>query len=144
MSARSRTFVDTNVLVYAYDIDAGPKHDLARDVIRELWESRDGVLSTQVLQEFYVTVTRRLSKPLDPGSARAIIATYQAWPVKEIDVTDILSASLLAERYRLSFWDGLILVAARETGAWRLISEDFQAVRELEGVMVENPLEDSG
>jgi predicted nucleic acid-binding protein len=71
-----RTFVDTNVLIYAHDIDAGRKHDVAKAVLRDLWAERAGVLSTQVLQEFYVNATRKLKKPLARQEARTVVETY--------------------------------------------------------------------
>ena len=82
MIGETRTFIDTNILVYAYDIDAEEKHVIARTLLTRLWENREGALSTQVLQEFYVTVTRKLPTPLDPARARRVVATYQVWPVE--------------------------------------------------------------
>lgn len=71
-----RTFVDTNVLIYAHDIDAGRKHEIASELLRELWAERAGILSTQVLQEFYVNVTRKIRKPLTKPEARSVVDTY--------------------------------------------------------------------
>jgi predicted nucleic acid-binding protein len=65
-----KVFVDTNILVYAHDLDAGNKHDQAAEIVSQLWESRNGVLSTQVLQEFYVTLTRKVSSTLSKLEAR--------------------------------------------------------------------------
>jgi len=142
MSAEGRVFVDTNILVYAYDVDAAEKHTTAQDLLTRLWKSRQGVLSTQVLQEFYITITRKLSTQLDPATARRVIAPYQAWPVQLIDVATVLEASEIAERHQLSFWDGLIVAAARQAGAERVLSEDLQADRVMESVRIENPLVD--
>jgi len=139
MNGEATTFVDTNILVYAYDVDAGDKHEVARQLVRGLWRSRRGVLSTQVLQEFYVTVTRKLTKHLDRSTARRVVRTYQAWPVQVVDVADILAAAELEERHQMSFWDALIVVAARRAGADRIMTEDLQAGRQLEGVTIENP-----
>ncbi len=140
MSAEGGIFVDTNILVYAYDIDAEEKHTIAQDLLMRLWKTRQGVLSTQVLQEFYVTVTRKLSTPLDPATARRVIAPYQAWHVQLIEIATVLEASEIAERHQLSFWDGLIIAAARQAGAERVLSEDLQAGRVMESVLIENPL----
>ncbi len=140
MIAEGRIFVDTNILVYAYDIDAQEKHTIAQDLLTRLWKTRQGVLSTQVLQEFYVTVTRKLSTPLDPATARRVIAPFQAWHVQLIDVATVLDASEIAQRHQLSFWDGLIIAAARQAGAERVLSEDLQAGRVMESVLIENPL----
>src|SRR5215471_5963525 len=79
MSAKA--FIDTNVLIYAYDVDALAKHDVAKRMLRELWNERTGVLSTQVLQEFYVNVTRKIASPLSKESARAVVGSYVMWCV---------------------------------------------------------------
>lgn len=137
--AAEGTFVDTNVLVYAYDVDAGEKHDVANARLHELWENESGSLSSQVLQEFYVTVTRKLTKPLRRHAARDVISTYAAWPVHRPDIDDIVSASEVEERHRLSFWDALIVVSARRSGARELLTEDLQGGQRLDGVLVVNP-----
>jgi len=76
-----RIFVDTNVLVYAHDVDAGQKHQIAQGLLAELWNKRTGVLSVQVLQEFYVTVTRKLIRPLSAKDTRNIIQNYLNWHI---------------------------------------------------------------
>ncbi len=133
------TFVDTNVLVYAYDIDAGEKHDIAKARLQDLWEQRSGLLSSQVLQEFYVTVTRKLAEPLPRQTAREVISAFTAWPVHRPDLDDIVAASQVEERRRLSFWDALIVVSARRSGAKELLTEDLQDGQRLDGVVVVNP-----
>lgn len=141
MNGSAVTFVDTNILVYAYDIDAGPKREVALNLISDLWRSRLGVISTQVLQEFYVTVTRKLANPLDRATARRVLGAYAAWPVHAIDFDDVVAASDIEERRQLSFWGALIISAAISARAERLVSEDFQSGRTIEGVMVVNPFE---
>jgi len=133
------TFVDTNVLVYAYDRDQAEKHDRATEVITELWDERLGVVSTQVLQEFYVTVTRKLPRPLSRTDARAVVNTLRHWPVQPVDADDIVEASELEQRHRLSFWDALIITAAKRSGAERLLTEDLQHGRHIAGLVIENP-----
>lgn len=133
------TFVDTNVLVYAYDADAGDKHEAARTRLEGLWEHESGMVSTQVLQEFYVKVTRKMTQPMSRRSARDVIATYGAWPVHRPDVDDIVEASELEERHRLSFWDALIIVAARRSGAQVILTEDLQEGRRFDGLLVVSP-----
>ena len=134
-----RTFVDTNILVYAYDADGGDMHELARSAIRSLWISGGGVLSTQVLQEFYVTVTRKISSPIPKSTAREIIGTYAAWPTHRPDVADVCAASDLEEAHHLSFWDALVVVSAHRTGASVLLTEDLSHGQIIRGVTVENP-----
>jgi predicted nucleic acid-binding protein len=134
------TFVDTNVLVYAHDLDSDQrKHDEARAALEDLWTAGTGALSTQVLQEFYVTVTRKLARPLARPDAREVVATYTAWPVQRIDAEDVLAASELEDEHALSFWDALILVAASRSGATRVLTEDLQPGQEIRGVRIETP-----
>jgi predicted nucleic acid-binding protein len=132
-------FVDTNILVYAYDRTAGDKHTAAREVIERLWESDEGVLSTQVLQEFYVAVTAKIPQPLKPSRAREIISDLGTWTVALLEVQDVLSASSMAERYRLNFWDALILAAAHKEEAATVWSEDLNHGQDYDGVTVRNP-----
>jgi predicted nucleic acid-binding protein len=135
-----RVFVDTNILIYAYDLEAGGKHTKAARVVEDLWTSKDGTLSVQVLQEFYVNVTRKIRKPLTKRLAREVIEAYATWHVEAIGAEDVVRASLLEERYKLSFWDALIVVAAKKAGADRVLSEDLNPGQRVDGVLVENPL----
>lgn len=132
-------FVDTNILVYAYDHTAGVKHESARAIMDRLWNSGDGVLSTQVLQEFYVVATSRIPKPMSSRRVREIIADLGTWTVATLDVPEILSASEISDRYRVRFWDGLILAAAQKEDAAILWSEDLNAGQNYGGVVVRNP-----
>lgn len=134
-----KTFVDANVLVYAHDLDAGEKHLKARDAVKSLWEDGRGALSTQVLQEFYITVRRKISRPLTPSRARGIIENYLVWDVAQNSPTSILRASEIEERYQLSFWDALIVCAAAEAGATRILTEDLNHGQHIEGIRIVNP-----
>jgi predicted nucleic acid-binding protein len=134
-----RIFVDTNVLVYSYDSDAGPKHTTARSILIELWSSRTGAVSAQVLQEFYVTVTRKLPKPLARRAAREVVETYRAWPVHQPGIDDLISASELEQHHQLSFWDALVIVSAQRSGARTLLSEDLQDGRRIGQLVIANP-----
>lgn len=133
-------FVDTNVLVYAYDRTAGSKFERARELMERLWDSGEGVVSTQVLEEFYVTVTVKIPNRLKPRAARQIISDLATWTVAILETPDILSASEMAERYRLSFWDGLILAAAHKEGAATVWSEDFGHGHKYGEITAYNPL----
>jgi predicted nucleic acid-binding protein len=133
------TFVDTNVLVYAHDRSEPRKQPVARALVDGLWGNRTGVLSTQVLQEFYVVATRKFDPPMTRREAREIVSLYAQWPIVEVDVALIVAASELEERHGLSFWDALIVEAARRSGAARLASEDFQAGRRYGGVRADDP-----
>lgn len=139
MTAGRRTFVDTNVLLYAHDASETEKQPIARELLEELWADRSGVLSTQVLQEFYVVATRKFQPPLARSEAREIVMLYATWSVIRVDVGLILDAAALEERAQLSFWDALIVEAARRAGAVRLVSEDLQTGRRIAGIAIENP-----
>jgi predicted nucleic acid-binding protein len=133
------TFVDSNVLVYAHDLSETARRPVAQELLDELWRDRSGVVSTQVLSEFYVVATRKFDPPLSRRAAREVVAAYGAWPVVQVDVALILAASALEERHTLSFWDALIIEAASRSGARRVVSEDLQGGRRIRGVLIENP-----
>ena len=134
-----KTFVDTNVLIYAHDVDAGRKHDVAKAVLRDLWAERAGVLSTQVLQEFYVNATRKLKRALKRQEARSVVETYAAWCVDSITPADVSAAFQIEDRARIGFWDALILAVAIRSGARRVLSEDLNAGQKIAGLTIQNP-----
>lgn len=133
------TFVDTNVLVYAHDASEPAKQPIARAALERLWSTRTGLVSTQVLQEFYVVATSAHKLAMSPSDAREIVDLYSAWPVVVIEPVLILAASRLHETARISFWDALIVEAARVAGASRILSEDLAHAQRFEGIRVENP-----
>ena len=137
----ARTFLDTNVLVYAHDRSAGEKHEIARDAVLDLWESGLGILSTQVLQEFFTAVTRKIAKPMVVAAARQIIEDLLKWTVVINDGDSILAAVDILERYKLSFWDSMIIQAAVRGGADVLLSEDLSGGQTIHGVRLENPFQ---
>ncbi len=139
MATTGLTFVDTNILVYAHDRSEEVKQPLARALLEELWATRAGVLSTQVLQEFYAVATRKFDPPMRAGAARQMVAVYASWPVVQVDVPLILAGSELAERHRISFWDALIVEAARRAGASILATEDLPAGGRVGDVHILNP-----
>ena len=120
-------------------LDAGSKHDIAVSLIKEFWEKGTGILSTQVLQEFYVNVTRKILKPILPAKARGIIENYLVWQVEVNKPDTILLASEIEERHLLSFWDSLIVAAARNAKADKILTEDLKHGQRLEGILIENP-----
>lgn len=134
----AKRFVDTNVLVYAHDVDARSKHGIANDVLRDLWGSGSGLVSPQVLQEFYVTVTRNISTPLSKETARAIVSAYSVWCI-DIAPGDVSAAFRIEDDAKIGFWDALIVAAAMKGGATTLLSEDLNAGQVISGVRVENP-----
>jgi predicted nucleic acid-binding protein len=139
VSSVTSTFVDTNVLIYAHDASEIERQPIAQAILEELWEDRSGVLSTQVLQEFYVVATRKLSPPMARNEARELVALYSTWRTILIDTSLVLDASVLEENAQMSFWDALIVGAALRAGATRLITEDLGDGRRFEGLDIENP-----
>ena len=133
-----KTFVDTNVLIYAHDVDAHEKHAVAKNALRELWSQRTGVLSMQVLQEFYVNVTRKIASPLSRDAARLVVNTYSIWCI-ETTPAEIAAAFRIEDESRIGFWDALIVAAVAKSGATRIFSEDLNAHQSIAGVRIENP-----
>jgi len=138
----NRTFVDTNVLVYAHDVTAGDKHDRARALLEELWDTREGCISVQVLQEFFVTTTRKIPKPLDALAAAQVISDLARWHVHAPTAADVLAAIDSHRRTGASFWDAMILRSAQELGCPILYSEDLNAGQAYAAVRVSNPFLD--
>ncbi|MGE0816372.1 MAG: PIN domain-containing protein [Vicinamibacterales bacterium] len=137
-----RAFVDTNVLIYAHDVDAGRKREVAQDLLRSLWVERAGVLSTQVLQEFYVNATRKLRKPLTKPEARSVVDTYGPWCVESITPNDLVAAFQIEDQARIGFWDALIIAVAARAGARRIVSEDLDAGQSIAGITIHNPFKE--
>ena len=136
-------FVDTNVVVYAYDTSAGAKRAQARDLLERLWHDATGALSVQVLQELFVTLTRKVPRPLEGASARTIVADFATWRVVEPSATEVLAAIDATDRWRISFWDAMILIAAQRVGATVLWSEDLNPGQTFDSVLVRNPFEET-
>lgn len=135
----AKCFVDTNVLVYAHDRSSGDKHRKAQELIERLWSDGTGVLSTQVLQEFYVNVRRRTASPPPAAAVRQWIADYLNWDVVVNDANSVLGAIDVEERYRVSFWDALIVQAANVARAAVIYSEDLNHGQRYGDAVVENP-----
>jgi predicted nucleic acid-binding protein len=133
-----KTFIDTNILIYAHDVDAKTKHEVAKSVLQELWSQRTGVLSMQVLQEFYVNVTRKIASPIPKDAARLVVNSYSIW-CTETTPAEISSAFRIEDESRIGFWDALIVAAAIKSGAVRILSEDLNAQQVIAGLRVENP-----
>jgi predicted nucleic acid-binding protein len=133
-------FVDSNILVYAHDADAGPKRDRAVESLRLLWESGAGRLSVQVLQEFYVNITRKLATPVARSTAREVVSSYGAW-VHEPTTPDTVTRAIdIAEMAQIMFWDALIVASAEQVQATHVYSEDLNAGQIIAGVRIVNPL----
>ena len=134
-----KMFIDTNILIYAFDVSAGKKHQVASHILSDLWNSGLGVLSTQVLQEFYVNVVQKIQKPIDQKMAQEIIRDLLKWHVVVNNGDSILDAIDISEKYGYSFWDSLIIEAALTGGVSVLLSEDLQHGQIISGVTISNP-----
>lgn len=132
-------FVDTNVLVYAHDKSADQKHAQAKKLIQELWLSGSGCLSVQVLQEFYVTVTKKVAQPMAVDSAIGVISDLAFWRMHPPTAHDVLMAIDLQRRCSISFWDAMIIWSAAQLGCTVIWSEDLNPGQLYEGVKIRNP-----
>jgi predicted nucleic acid-binding protein len=132
-------FVDTNVLVYCRDASEPLKQKQAMAWMTALWKTRQGRLSFQVLQEFYVTVTLKLDPGLPRGAARRDVRSLLAWQPVATDERVVEGAWVMQDRYSLSWWDSLIVSAAQVANCRTILSEDLQENQNLGQVQVVNP-----
>jgi predicted nucleic acid-binding protein len=133
-----KTFLDTNVLICAHDVDQKKKHPIARNLLIDLLRTRSAVVSPQVLQEFYVNVTRKIAKPLTKRGAREIVEDFSVWCV-DTTAADVTAAFRIEDESRISFWDALICASALKSGAKVILSEDMSTGQKIAGIRVENP-----
>ncbi len=134
-----KTFVDTNILVYARDASFPEKQKIAYDLLRGLWLDRSGRLSVQVCNEYFVTVTRKLRPGLNAAHAWSDLELYEAWDPLPMDVRTLKKAREIQIRYGVSWWDSLIIAAAYLAECTRIASEDFGAGQEYFGIRIFNP-----
>jgi predicted nucleic acid-binding protein len=139
MTGTKREFVDTNVLVYAYNCTFPEKQLTARTLLTGLWGSEQGCLSLQVLQEFYSVVTRKIPHPLSSDTAALIIKDYGNWIHHVPEIEDLLEAIRIQQKYGISFWDALVIRSAVALDCGVIWSEDLNAGQLYEGVSVMNP-----
>ena len=144
MAAPVREFVDSNVLVYAEDASAGAKRDTAARLLERLWETQTGCVSVQVLQEFFVTVTRKVPKPMAPELAEERVRDLSRWTVFAPGPADVLAAIALSRQHQLSLWDAMIVESAAQSGCGILWSEDLQHGRRIRGLQIQNPFAGNG
>jgi predicted nucleic acid-binding protein len=132
-------FVDANVLVYAFDASAGEKKSAAEQLLRRLWDAGTGRLSVQVLQEFFVTVTVKVARPMPAEDAAARIREFTVWKVFSPRASDVLRAIRIHEQSGISFWDAMVVHAAAESGCDVLWTEDLNDGQVIGGVRISNP-----
>jgi predicted nucleic acid-binding protein len=135
-------FVDTNILVYAYDSTAGLKRQKSMELLRQLWSDRSGMISIQVLQEFYVTVTRKINKPISAQNAARVIQSFEAWPIHCPDIRDITEAIRIQQELSISFWDAMIIWSALCTGCGILWTEDLNHEQHYRHLIIKSPFKD--
>jgi predicted nucleic acid-binding protein len=135
-----KSFVDTNILVYAHDLTSGAKNERARALMEKLWSTGGGVLSTQVLQELCVNLRRKAVKPLTIEETRSLIEDYSDWEIVVNTHDSVIGALSIEARYQISFWDALIVHAAEKSGAAILYSEDLSDGQTYGSIRVVNPL----
>ena len=136
---RGLSFVDTNVLVYAFDKSGSAKKRVAQRLLNELMDEDRLRVSTQVLQELFVTLTRKARQRCSSEEALAVMEDLTAWPLMVVDYAAIRAAVGLADQAKISFWDALIVVAAARVGAAVLYTEDLNDGQEILGVRISNP-----
>ncbi len=139
MIDESRQFIDTNIIVYAYDQTADYKHNLAKKLIDNLWRSNQGCLSIQVLQEFHNVVTRKIASPLSLAISSQTIDDFSVWHVHVPEVTDVINAIKIQDLYQISFWDALIIQSANYLGCEIIWSEDLNHDQKYGNCKVQNP-----
>jgi len=134
-----KVFLDTNVLVYLFDAGSPRKQARAQDLLKSRAAAGEVLLSTQILQEFYVAATRKLATPLDEATAYATVKELTALPIVEIDAGMVLAAIQRSQLRKLSFWDALVIQSAIEGGASILYTEDLQDGAVIDGLKIVNP-----
>lgn len=135
----AREFVDANILVYAHDASAGEKKIAAEALLARLWEAGTGCFSVQVLQEFFVTVTMKVAKPVSADHAADRIREFSTWKTFVPTPNDVLDAIELHKETKLSFWDAMIVQAASESGCDVLWTEDLNDGQMIKGIRIRNP-----
>ncbi len=139
ISMSAEIFLDSNILVYAYDTHDAKKQKTAVDIIKKAIEEESGMVSAQVLGEFFVVVTRKIEAPLSVADAETIIDILSALPVAEIDLPLVRRAISTQKACKISYWDALIVAAAEREGCSVIFSEDLNDGQEYNGVRVRNP-----
>ena len=135
-----KVFLDTNLLLYAYDAGSPAKHAVALRILEDLWKSGNGILSTQILQEFFVNVTKKIPKPLSVAVGREIVEDFLKWKIVPVEGRTILRAIDLHEKQPMyAFWDSLVIQSAIEGGARWLLSEDLRDGRKIGDLTIRNP-----
>jgi len=132
-------FVDTNILVYAYDSSSGKKHETAQSLVKQLWDFQSGCISVQVLQELFVSLTKKVNPPVEMDTAVQIIRDLSIWQTHVAGKEDVLQAIEISRRYKISFWDAMIIQSAKRCGCKKIWSEDLSSAQTYDQVQILNP-----
>jgi len=136
---RELSFVDTNIFIYAYDLSATAKYQKAMKLVSDLWESGWGCLSIQVLQELYVSLTQKIPNPLSAQEAAQIVDDLGQWRLHNPELKSLKEAIQIQQRYKISFWDAMIICSAKELGCTTIWTEDLNPKQLYEGIKAVNP-----
>ena len=136
---KDKIFVDTNILVYANDGSDKPKQERCKQIILEGIQNENMVLSTQVLSEFFVTVTKKIEVPLPVDIAKKEIILLKAAEIVDVDYHSIVKAIQVSVKNKLSYWDSLVIASAVKAGCREIVTEDMNHAQVIEGVMLRNP-----
>ncbi len=136
-------FVDTNLLIYAYDLASGQKHDIAKQLIKRLWLEQTGAISVQVMQEFLVNITKKIAQPLSWSDAIETLEELQHWKVHSPSPQNVLNAAQSVFKNRISFWDAMILESASTLECHTLWSEDLNHGQKMGEITIKNPFEEN-
>jgi predicted nucleic acid-binding protein len=132
-------FVDTNIFVYAYDSSAGKKHETARALVKQLWESQSGCISVQVLQELFVSLTRKVNPPIEIDLATQIVRDLSTWLTYFPGREDVLQAIEICQRYKISLWNAMIIQSAKRCSCKQIWSEDLSTSQTYDHIQILNP-----
>ena len=138
-TAGDKTFVDTNIIIYAYNVTAGNKHKIAGKILADLWNSGLRVISTRVLQEFFVTAVQKIPNPITPKQAKDIVRDFLKRHAVVNNGDSITEAIDICMNFSLSFWDSMIIESAVEANAAVLLSENLRHGHVVKGVPIINP-----
>ena len=134
-----KIFLDTNILVYAFDKENDARHRIASDLVMSGFKEGNTVISTQVLMEFFVTVTQKVVDKMTPKEAEQAVRDLALWPVVETSVSLVLRAIATHRKHRLSFWDAMIVAAAKTAGCFTVLTEDLSHHSRIENILILNP-----
>lgn len=134
--------IDTNILVYAYDTSEGRKHEVSRDLLKQIWEKGGGVVCLQNLMEFFVVITNKVENPIDADEAKTIVEDFlksEKWEIIDRDEDTFLKAIDIVSKYEIHIWDALIATCMRENEVTEIVTENKNDFKKIPGIKVTVP-----